>query len=424
MAHRTKSFRFRLYPNAREEGRMLAMLESCRKLWNDALAHRKGRWELERRSTSYNTQAWILTAERNMDSDLSDVHSQVAQNVLRRLDRAFRAFFQHRARYPRIKKHRGSGSFTYPQAYNGSVKPDHLRKRLLLSKIGNVKVVFHRPLPKDVRLKTCTVVREASGEWYASLVCEEVVPLQDVKIPAATATITSPIGVDLGLKSLITTSDGFSVPHPKFLKKAERRLKHLQRSFSRKQKNSRNQGRSRHILAVQHARVARRRADYNHKLSTQLVRSHTLIAFEDLRIRNMVRNHSLAKSIHDAGWGQLVGFAEYKAARAGRLVVMIEPAYSTQECFICGALNKIGLSVREFVCCGCGRTLDRDVNAARIVLKRGIAKVGQGMPEPRPVEAGPLPPQPTEVASLTVEAGTGSHRFLPVEDVTPFYPEP
>ena len=149
---------------------MLATMEACRRLWNDALSHRKRRWEQERKSTSYNLQQWILTAVRNEDPELQQVHSQVAQDVLHRLDRAFGAFFERRARRPKFKKCSDSGSFTYPQGYNGSVKPDILRKRLFLSKIGNVKATFHRPLPRDVILKICTVTREPCGEWYLSLI--------------------------------------------------------------------------------------------------------------------------------------------------------------------------------------------------------------------------------------------------------------
>ncbi len=313
------ALRFRLYPNGEQEERMLTMLEVCRHLWNDALAHRKWRWERVRGSTSYNLQQWILTVQRHSDPVLGEVYSQTAQDVLQRLDKAFRAFFEHRARYPKFKKYRESGSFTYPQAYNGSAKPDVLRKRLYLSKVGNVKAVFHRPLPKDARLKTCTVVREPNGEWYASLVYEDVVPLQSLRI-LVWQPIESPVGIDLGLHSLITTSDGIGISHPRFLRNAEKRLKKLHREFSRKREGSRNQGETRRQLAVQHAKVSRRRADFNHKLSNELVRKHDLIAFENLRISNMVRNHALAKSIHDAGWGQLVRFIEYKAGRAGKLV--------------------------------------------------------------------------------------------------------
>ncbi len=182
---------------------MLHTIEATRVLWNDALAHRKTRWESDRRSTSYNMQAAILTFERKQDAGLGSVHSQVSQDVLRRLDKAFKSFFAHRAKYPRFKKRSTAGSFTYPQAYNGSVKPDVMRRRLYLSKIGNVRTAFHRPLPKDALLKTCTVMRESDGKWFASLVFEDVVPLQNVVVMK----FVSPVGIDLGLRSLIVTSD-------------------------------------------------------------------------------------------------------------------------------------------------------------------------------------------------------------------------
>ena len=323
------------------------------------------------------------------------------------MDRAFEAFFEHRARYPRFKKFCESGSFTYPQAYSGSVKPDTARKRLFLSKVGNVKVVFHKELPsRREKLKTCTVVREPSGEWYASLVYE------GGDAPQAQTKFASPVGVDLGLKSLIATTDGVKVPHPQFLRKSERRLKRLQRNFSRTRKGSENRDRACRLFAIQSSKVARQRADFNHKLSAELVLRHDLVAFEDLRVRNMVRNHALAKSITDAGWGQLRSFSEYKAARSGELVVRVPPAYSTQECYFCGTLNQVPLSVRVFDRQGCNRTLDRDFNVAWIVLKRAIAKVGQDMPELKPVETGPLPLRATGAASPVEESGTirdGAH---------------
>ena len=380
---------------------MLIAIDTCRYLWNDALSHRKTRWEKERKSTSYNLQQWILTEVRHADPSIGALYSQVAQDVLHRLERAFKAFFKHQSRYPRFKKGTSSGSFTYPQAYNGSAKPDAQRRRLYLSKVGNVKAVFHRPLPKDSLLRTCTVTREACGEWYASLVYEDIVPLQDI-----TSKFVSPVGVDLGLKSLIVTSDGAEVPHPRFLRKAEKRLKRLQRALSHKKLGSKNRFKARHRVASQHARVRRQRADFNHKLSTCLVRAHDLVVFEDLRVRNMVKNRSLAKSIHDAGWGQLVRLTAYKALKAGRRVIKVDPAYSTQECFYCGALNKMSLDVRELVCVGCGRPLRRDHNSALVVLKRGLAQVGQDMPELKPVETRPLLVQTTGRASQVDEAGT------------------
>ena len=385
-----KAFRFRIYPGPEHEERLLATVEACRRLWNDSLAHRKRRWEEEGRQTSYNLQQWILTSVRNSDPELQSVHSQVAQDVLHRVDRAFKSFFEHRASYPRFKKRRESGSFTYPQAYNGSVKPDVLRKRFYFSKIGNVMAVFHRTLPRDMMLKTCTVTREPCGEWYASLVYEPVVPLQDVKVPQLSQMELPAIGIDLGLMALVTTSDGEKIEPPKFLRKADSRLKHLQKELSRKKNGSNNRWRTRRRVASLHAKVSRQRADFNHKLSRRLVREHNLVVFEDLRICNMMRNHHLAKSIVDAGWGQLVAFAEYKAKAERRTVVLVDAQYSSQKCSWCGVMNNISLNVRKFTCIGCSRTLDRDVNAARIVLKRGIAKVGQDVPELKPVETGPL----------------------------------
>ncbi len=354
---------------------MLHTIETTRHLWNDALAHRKERWESERKSTSYDMQASILTLEREGNTELCGLHSQVGQDVLRRLDKAFRSFFAHRARHPKFKKRSSTGSFTYPQAYNGSAKPDVRRRRLYISKIGNVKAVFHRPLPKDALLKTCTVTREPDGRWFASLVFEDVVPLQNV-----VSRFVSPVGVDLGLRSLIVTTDGVEAEHPRFLRKAEKRLKRLQRAFSHKKKGSKNRFKARERVASHHTKVRRQRLDFNHKLSTALVRRHDLVAFEDLRIRNMVGNHRLAKSIQDAGWGQLVRLTEYKAVARGRRVVRVDPAYSTQECFHCGALNKVSLGVREFDCVGCGRHLRRDQNASFIVLKRGLEKEGRTCP--------------------------------------------
>ena len=361
---------------------------------------------------------------------LGELHSQVGQDVLRRLDRAFTAFFEHRAGYPRFKKFGHSESFTYPQAYNGSVKPFVVRKRIFLSKIGNVPVVFHRPLPKDSRLKTCSVRRERDGKWFVSLLFEQIVPLQNIKVPTQFLT-KAPIGIDLGLISLIGTSDGEKIEHPRFLRKAENRLKRLQRTLSHRSKGCKNLLRGRQKIASQHAYVRRQRLDFNHKISAKLVREHGFIAFEDLRIRNMVRNHALAKSIADAGWGQLARLTEYKAFCAGSMVVRVPAAYSTQECSYCGMVNKVSLDVRTFECVGCHRLLDRDTNAAQVLLKRGLAilgltyaKVGQDMPELKPVETRSQPLRSTEGARQVEEAGTicpegvGSPRPMPLEDVT------
>ncbi|MGA2199389.1 MAG: transposase, partial [Nitrososphaerales archaeon] len=373
--------------------------EVCRRLWNVALGHRRRRFEESLGATSYGIQAAILTAERKIDSELNALYSQCGQDVLRRLDRSYKAFFKHIARPPKFKPFRKEGSFTYPQAYNGSVELSD--GKISLSKVGDVRVVVHREVPKDGKLKICTIRREACGEWYAILVYET-----DEPEPAKKEVFESPVGIDLGLNSIITTTDGLKVSPPKFLRKSEKRLKRLQRRLSRKKKGSKNRERARHLIAVQHAKVRRQRENFNHVLSASIVAEHDFVAMEDLRIRNMVKNHSLAKSIHDAAWRQLMTFVDYKERRMGGLMEPVDAAYSTQDCFFCGARNQATLSMREFRCVGCRRMLDRDLNASWKILSRGLSIIGQDMPEFTPVEIGPPPSQPTGLASLVVEAGT------------------
>lgn len=440
------AFKFRLYPNRKQRMRMLDVIEGCRKLWNDALSHRMRRWEGERKSTSYGYQCRILMAEMKSNPALQNVYSQSAQDVLRRLAKAFDAFFAGSREHPKFKKYREYGSFTYPQAYNGSVKLYPPKKRIFLSKIGNVKIVVHRPIPPEAKLKTCTVKCERDGKWYVCLVLDDdTIPPGDALVPASWK---SPIGVDLGLNSLIATSDGEKVEPPEFLRKAEKKLKRLQRGLSNKQKRSNNWTRARLKLAAEHVNVSNQRRDFNHKLSRRLVQKYDLVVFEDLQIKNMIKNHALAKSVMDAAWGQLVAFSEYKAKSAKKFLIKVPPQHSTQECCFCGVFNQVPLSVREFECRGCGRLLDRDRNAARVVLKRGILRVGQDkassrpqsgkenpyqtVPELKPVEIGPLPPQTTEAANPVDETGTtrdwahsqqkqpvaGNRRFEPTEDVT------
>jgi len=176
--------------------------------------------------------------------------------------------------------------------------------------------------------------------------------------------------------------------------------------LSRKKKGSKNREKARHLVAVQHAKVRRQRENFNHVLSAAIVAEHDFVAMEDLRIRNMVKNRYLARSIHDAAWYQLKTFIDYKERRVGGLMQPVEPAYTSQDCFFCGARNDVAPGVRTFVCTGCGRTLDRDFNASWKVLQRGLQEVGQDMPEYTPVEIGPPPSQPTGLASLVAEAGT------------------
>ncbi len=389
-----------MYPTDEQEKQMLSWIETCRRLWNDALSHRQSRWKELKQSTTYNQQSNILTEARKDNQYLSELYSQVGQAVLRRLDRSYKAFFKHVAKPPKFKKFSKTGSFTYPQAYaNSSV--GLYKKMLKLSKIGFVPIEVHRDVPMDAKMKLCTVKHLADGTWYAVLVYED-----EKMVPKTQTTFISPVGIDLGLKSVISTTDGMKVEPLKALRRAERRLKHLQRLLSHKKKGSSNRAKARLRVAKQHSKIARQRRDFNHKLSTNLVRAHDLVIFEDLQVKNMVKNHAFAKSIQDAGWSQLVTFVDYKELKMGGLMLKVPAPFTTQDCSFCGTRSKVSLDMREFTCVGCGKLLDRDYNSARNVLKEGLRKVGQGMPNLKPVEMAPLPAQTTERAYTIIEAGT------------------
>lgn len=394
--------RFRLYPTKEQEIQMSEWIETCRRLWNDALSGRKERWKKDRKSTSYNTQAGELPLLRKTDPFLGNIYAQVSQDILRRLEKAFKSFFSGTSKYPKFKFYRESGSFTYPQAYRGSVKLGVSGKKIFLSKIGYVTIVAHREVPKDGTLKTCTIKREPDGKWYAVLMYET----EDI-LPPVPTTFLSPTGIDLGLTPIIATSDGEKIDPPRFYRKAENRLKHLQREMSRKKRGSKNRNKVRLKVARQASHIANQREDFNHKVSEKIVREYDLIVVGNLEVGNLARRHTTAKSFYDAGLGQLVRFIEYKAAKYGKRLIFVPEQFTTQDCNSCKIRNSIEEGIMEFVCVGCGNTTDRQVNAARNILARGYSMVGKDIPEPIGLsEKRPLPEQSIASASIFGEAGT------------------
>jgi putative transposase len=318
---------------------------------------------------------------------LPQVHSQVLQNVALRLQRSFDNFFTgikegRKAGYPRFKSQNRYDSFTYPQYENGFVLKDG---RLQLSKIGNIRIFQHQPIPQNTRIKTCTIRRDVD-RWYA---CFSV----EVKTFAPACQRNSRVGIDFGLNALITLSNGEKVQPPKFLRKSENKLKREQRRLSRKQKGSQNRRKQVIKVASVHQKIRLQRTDFNHKQSRKLVNRFDVIGFENLQIPNMMKNHSLAKSIMDAGWGQLRLFTSYKAEEAGKIVEVVDPYGSTRDCSRCGFHVPKRLSERIHKCPNCGLTLDRDWNAALNVLNR----VGWGTAEFTPAETRPLLQQPAVV---------------------------
>jgi putative transposase len=333
---------------------MSETMETCRLLYNDLLDDRINI------GTKCFAQKRAVTTLRNENKFLKAVHSQVVQDVVFRLDRSYARFFAGLSRRPRFKRNGRYRSFTYPQL--GGFR--FVGGKLRLSKIGLIKVKLHRLI--EGRPKTCTIVRDID-RWYACIsteteVSEEIEPRFDV----------SAIGVDLGIVNLAALSDGRMFENPRCVGESITRIKSLQRRLSRKKRGSNNRQKARIMLAKAWRKVRNQRIDVTHKISADLATNHSTIVFENLRILNMVRNHSLASAILDASWGKLRQLTAYKAERRGGRVILVDPWGTSQKCSGCGEVVPKELSQRVHDCPSCGLVVDRDVNAARNILKAGL----------------------------------------------------
>ena len=295
------------------------------------------------------------------------VHSQVLQNIGIRVDLAFQAFFRRvkagaeEVGFPRFKGFGRYDSITYPQYGNG-VRLEG--ERLMLSKIGAVHIVLHRPV--EGTPKTVTLTRSRTGTWFACFSCEtEAAPLP----PTGNV-----VGVDVGLSSFATFSDGQKIDNPRFYRRDEADLKQVQRRKDAAKlaqdwtENTKQKG----ILARIHARIANRRSDFAHKRSRELINTYQVIVFEDLAPMEMGKSCGMRKSILDVAWTQFIGMTVAKAAEAGRRVILVNPRNTTKLCSTCGELVPKTLSVRVHTCPHCGLVLDRDENAALNILQRGL----------------------------------------------------
>jgi putative transposase len=361
---KTKTYKYRLYPT-REQIRLLeAAFDTCRILYNSCLLDRVRHYGETGRGLTRIRQQEILVADKNLHPRLWDVHSQCLQNVLFRVERAYAGFFRRmkageKPGYPRLKGEGRYDSITYPQEPGFKLTPEGLR----LSKIGTVKIKLHRSLVG--KAKTCTVRRDACGRWHASI--------SVLYTPEAKAVPAAEVGIDVGIRHFACLSTGEAVENPRNLARAENKLAHLQRGLSRKLRGSKNRYKARLRVARAHRKVRDRRADFHHKITRGLVDRYGLIAVEDLRIRNMVKNRHLAKHIGDAGWGQFLRFLEYKAEDAGIRVERVAPRYTSILCSGCGTKVPKPLSVRIHRCPACGLVLDRDHNAAQNILLKATA---------------------------------------------------
>jgi putative transposase len=378
-----KTDKEKLRPTPAQERALEEVIWHCRTLYNTAVEHRITAYQRRRVAVSRFQQEAKVKEIRAAFPKYAAIHSHVLQDVLARLDKTYQAFFrrlQHgeKAGFPRFKGRNRFHSFTFKEYGNGAAL-DH--GVLVLSKIGRIAVHWSRPIQETP--KTVTISKEADG-WYVAISCIEV-PTHPLP-PTGQET-----GIDLGLESFATLSDGSRMLTPGGYRKAEASLAKRQRRVARRKKGSARRKKAVVFLAKARQRVRRQRQDVHHKTALALMRAYDTIDHEDLRVATMGRNHHLAKSISDAGWSAFLAILTFKAASAGKRVQAVDPAYTSQTCSGCGVLVSKGLSVRWHACPDCGTSLPRDHNAAKNSEWRGQRLRG---------EAGVLASQNREPAAL------------------------
>ena len=362
-----KAFKYRIYLTKGQKRILEQQLEECRWLYNEIRATRKHAYEESGISLRLYDLQNAIPAWKKERPSLASVHSLVLQNVNIRVDLALQAFFRRvktgadKVGYPRFKSFGRYDSITYFQYGNG-VRLEG--ERLILSKVGAVHIVLHRPI--DGTPKTVTLSRSRTGKWFACFSCE-------VKAHPLPPT-SSVVGVDVGLATFATLSNETKIENPRFYRRDEADLKRVQkkkdeaRNVSDWPENTKQKG----ILARIHERIANRRSDFAHKQSRALVNTYQVIVFEELAPQEMGKSRGMRKSIGDVAWNQFIGLTIGTSAEAGRTVILVDPRNTSKMCSQCGKLVEKDLSERTHICSYCGLVLDRDVNAAINILHRGL----------------------------------------------------
>lgn len=360
-----RTYKFRLFTTEKQEDKLEEILSLCRFLYNSALEERREAYKKAKISLSYNTQQNELPEVKEIVPELNTVYSQTLQDVLRRLDKAFQAFFRRikngeEPGYPRFKGKDRYDSFTYPQS--GFVISNN---KITLSKVGSIRIKQHREIKGQI--KTCTIKREA-GKWYVCITTEKENAINKKEIITST-------GIDVGINSFVTLSSGEEINNPRWFRTSEEKLAVRQRKLSKKKRGSNNKKKAKLLVQKANQKIKNQRKDFQHKLSRDLVNKFDLIAFEDLNIKGMIKNHKLSKSIQDVSWGSFIGMIRYKAEEAGAFAIPVNPRNTSQRCSDCGFEVKKTLSERIHHCNSCGLVIGRDHNAAINILKLGLSFV-------------------------------------------------
>jgi putative transposase len=365
-----RAYRYRLYPDSKRQKEIDEQMELARLLYNKLLEKAKDEYQKTKsfaiKKATFNKLLKDAIAE---NKDYKRLYSQTRQNVFIRLQRAYQNFFRRakerksgkrvKAGFPRFKAKGRYRSLTYPQ-FGFFLDKNMLR----MAKIGGVKIELHRPI--EGTIKTLTIKKEA-GKYYAIFSTTSEMEPPKVKD-------TNPVGIDMGLETFATFSDGTKIKKPNFINKNEKHIAHWQRIVARRQKGSRNRDKAKLKLERKWQESNNRINDFIQKTTTELVEGkYTSFAVEGLRIQNMLKNHRLARSIQSASWSRFIQVLSYKAEEAGLGVTVVDARNTSQICSECGSLNSLALSDRAFDCRVCGYHEDRDVNAARNILNRATA---------------------------------------------------
>jgi len=369
-----KMFQYRIFPTRKQVHQLNETLEECRRLYNHLLEKRKTASERDSKSLSLYQQQETFSILKQERPTLKAVHSQLLQNVAVRVDLAMKAFFRRckehaeKPGFPRFKGYGRYDSFTFPQS-GFSITHDTC---VCLSKIGTVKLVYHRPIKGTI--KTCIIHRSSTGKWYVSFSVE----CEPERLPDT----PEQVGIDVGLKTFATLSIGEEIANPRFFRKEEKALAKVQRNHSKLAKGTPERRKHRKVVARVHERIGFRRDNFTHQHSRQLVNSYGVICVEDLQVNRMTHNHYLAKSIADASWSAFFSQLSAKAEEAGRQYIKVNPAYTSQTCSTCGHRQQMPLDVRVFDCPCCHVQLDRDLNAAINICGLGLQALGLSVEAP------------------------------------------